>query len=261
MIPANLPFILNQQGYSKHHFLILCEEGEMKGIYDSLDICIRKNDFYVGIEGHLIGLQEYSEDFKAWFVFIHPKFGHMLRQKNYLPIFLRLIKNPIIQLKDAERVLLDEYFQVIKSLIDLKYNTERRQIVIHLFQALFHIVSQFEGFNLDNIQKKMREQQLFESFLELFHKNFHQSHEIGWYADKLCISPNYLSKICLHITDKSAKKWMSEILMEQACMMLRNLDGLSIKEISEALGFPNQSVFGKYFKKHTGQTPREYREA
>jgi AraC-like DNA-binding protein len=46
--------------------------------------------------------------------------------------------------------------------------------------------------------------------------------------------------------------------MEDIRYYLANTD-LTINEISDTLGFPNASFFGKYFKQQLGCTPQEYR--
>lgn len=53
--------------------------------------------------------------------------------------------------------------------------------------------------------------------------------------------------------------WISEYVIEDIIHYLKNTD-LTAKEISEALGFPNASFFGKYVRVHLGASPSEYRK-
>jgi AraC-like DNA-binding protein len=60
------------------------------------------------------------------------------------------------------------------------------------------------------------------------------------------------------MSDKSPLQWIVEYEMEEIRSYLKNTD-LSCKEISDLMGFPNSSFFGRYVKDHTGMTPLEYR--
>ena len=56
----------------------------------------------------------------------------------------------------------------------------------------------------------------------------------------------------------SAKEIIDENLILELKMALQST-GMSLKEIADKYRFPDQSFFGRYFKKHTGMSPKEYR--
>lgn len=255
------PKILNSTLSTLHHTLILCTKGELNTLVNSNKIHVQKNDFIVLCQGQSTHLLSYSKDFKAKMIILSTGFGEHLRQKDYLPIYLRVLRNPIIHLQPSEKTIIENCYILFEDMMRLEYNTERKQIAVHILQMLFYVVSQFEDFSMENNQQKLRDQQLFESFMQLYKQDFSKSHEVSYYAGKLCITPNYLSKISQRLTGKSAKKWINETLMDQACIMLRSLSGPSIKEISELLGFPNPAFFSRYFKTYTGLSPKEFRES
>ena len=78
--------------------------------------------------------------------------------------------------------------------------------------------------------------------------------------DKLCLTPKYLSKLIKQASGRSAPDWIDDFVILEAKNLLKYTD-LAIKEIVYKLHFPNQSVFFKFFKAHTGLTPSEYRNA
>ena len=80
-----------------------------------------------------------------------------------------------------------------------------------------------------------------------------------FYANKLCLTPNYLSGVVKEYTGKTATEWVNDFVILEAKIMLKDT-GYSIQEISDRLHFPDQSTFGKYFKKLTGVSPKMYRE-
>ena len=82
---------------------------------------------------------------------------------------------------------------------------------------------------------------------------------VDWYAAQLCISPKYLSAICKNNSGRTAIEWITDNVLEDIRYHLRQTD-LSIKQISDKLGFSNPSFFGKYVKEHLGVTPVRYRQ-
>lgn len=96
------------------------------------------------------------------------------------------------------------------------------------------------------------------SFIELVNKSFKRYHDTGYYADKLCITPNYLNEIIKRATGINAKLYIQNKLVSEAKRML-TYTSLSISEIAESLNFDSSSYFIRFFRKHTGYTPLQYR--
>ena len=79
-----------------------------------------------------------------------------------------------------------------------------------------------------------------------------------YFADRLCISPKHLSMVVKKVSGRTASDWIDDYVILQAKQLLRS-SSLTIQEVSRELNFSNQSFFGKYFKKHVGMSPSEYR--
>lgn len=99
---------------------------------------------------------------------------------------------------------------------------------------------------------------LFNRFLELLQSTEARHCTVEYYAAQLCISAKYLTVISKKNSGKTAYEWIQEYTLSAITNYLRTT-GLSIKEISNKLGFPNTSFFGKYVKEHLGCSPLEYR--
>ena len=103
-----------------------------------------------------------------------------------------------------------------------------------------------------------RYNEYFGRFLQLLSENFKKERQVKFYADKLCITPKYLTTIVRELSGKSVSKWIHGIVIREACYKL--IHGVeSVQQISYELNFPNQSFFGKYFKSYVGCSPSEYR--
>ena len=100
---------------------------------------------------------------------------------------------------------------------------------------------------------------LFDRFIALVGEYSSSQRGVGFYAEKLCLTSKYLSKLIKQASGRSAPDWINSFVILEAKNLLRYSD-LSIKEIVFQLHFPNQSVFYKFFKTHTGMIPSEYRK-
>lgn len=103
-----------------------------------------------------------------------------------------------------------------------------------------------------------RQEELFRLFLQLLEENYVRERNTGFYASQLCISPKYFSSIIKEQSGKTCAEWIDEYISFNAKTLLKD-STLSIKQISDRLGFPSQSIFGRFFKKINGVSPKEFR--
>ena len=100
----------------------------------------------------------------------------------------------------------------------------------------------------------------FKQFIKLVSENYTRQRQVLFYADHLCMSPKYLSKLVKDVSGRSAPEWIDSYVLLEAKHLLKYSD-MPIKEIVFRLNFSNQTVFYKYFKAHTGMTPTDYRNS
>lgn len=103
-----------------------------------------------------------------------------------------------------------------------------------------------------------RDKEIFNQFLVLLGHEQHKRRQVSYYAERLYITPKYLSTVCTRVSGKSPMRWITDSVMEQ-CYTLLKTTSMSIKEISNQMGFPNPSFFGQFFRDEAGMTPLEYR--
>ena len=98
------------------------------------------------------------------------------------------------------------------------------------------------------------------AFADLLAEHVRKETSIEFYAEKLCISKQYLSLIVKEKTQVSVGKIISIMRVEEASRLLRDPE-LTLQQIAEELSFSDQSSFGKFFRKHSGMTPLKYRQS
>lgn len=95
---------------------------------------------------------------------------------------------------------------------------------------------------------------------ELLERQFLTVREVSQYADQMNLTPNYLNAICKKVLGKTASQLLHERQVIEAQRLLTHT-AQSVKEIGFQLGFEDPSYFVRFFKKHTRQTPAEFRQA
>ena len=135
-----------------------------------------------------------------------------------------------------------------------------RPVVTALVAALMHHYDHLFRQQTDILAAtRSREQTIFDRFIQLVNQHCRQQHQIGYYADRLCLTERYLGTVIRQTSGTTAKDWIDRALITQAKVLLRHSDK-SVMQISEDLDFPNPSFFSKYFKRLTGMTPGEYKK-
>lgn len=98
-----------------------------------------------------------------------------------------------------------------------------------------------------------------DTFVELANKEFTIQHDVEYYADKLCITPNYLNKIIRQHLGTTTKQYLTDKIIGEAEQLL-TYTSLTVAEIAERLNFETASYFVRFFRKATGETPSRFRK-
>ena len=138
-------------------------------------------------------------------------------------------------------------------------DTVYRQLLSALGQAVCYEIMQayFSSRPIRPLPQE-RKDRIFQQFLISLHRNFRVHREVAFYAGQQCLTPRYFSTVVREKTGRSALRWITATVVAEAKKMLSD-PALSVKEIADALGFPNQSFFGRYFRQYTGISPTEFR--
>lgn len=238
----------------------------------SIDITINHTDYHLPANSqldliHMLTFRNLrlSPDFRGYNITISKGFlSEVMRESKRLPIscFITRRQNPVQQLPPKEVQLLEEIILRIQRNIDRPHHLHHRDLIMNEIRSLFmefgdNMVQQLN--QQGTLPELPNKEEIISRFLFLLDSHCKEEHSVAFYAEKLCITPEYLSKILKAFSGKTVNKWIDEALMREAQIYMRNLN-LSVQQIADALNFSDQSAFGKFFKKHSGMTSVEYRK-
>ncbi|MFB5946673.1 helix-turn-helix domain-containing protein [Albibacterium profundi] len=136
-----------------------------------------------------------------------------------------------------------------------------KEILIHsFFIFLYELGAMAQKYSQMTRMNFTRQERLIIKFGNLAREQFREVRTVKKYADQLNVSAKYLSEIVKEFSGKNASEIINDLVILEAKFLLGRSE-LSIGEIADNLNFSDQSFFGKYFKRHTGMSPKAYRES
>lgn len=174
--------------------------------------------------------------------------------------------SPVRQLNTGQVRLLKHYFDLLYE-VTLNQASHRldMNIAASLVSALIYQLAQFHYKSLADKSPQSdtpgsRPSNYVSEFIRLLQLHYMSERSVNFYADKLFISPKYLSLLVKKATGRSASRWIDDRVIMEARNLLR-YSGKNIQQVAYMLNFSNQSSFGKYFKHLTGMSPTEYQKS
>lgn len=165
-----------------------------------------------------------------------------------------LVRNPHIQID------LYDFQALIGSMLilngELSHELRRPNVYLSLFYSILLRLDSYADKVID--KHNCREVEITYRFKDLVEEYHIINRSVGFYADKLCISDNYLNRCVKEVTGQSVKYWISKVNIQYSMLLLKN-SARDITEIAYELNYPNPAYFSKVFKKIVGVSPTEYR--
>ena len=159
-------------------------------------------------------------------------------------------------------VTIKPYYDLLRTCIDQPMQ-ETEEIVKGLLQSfILTIVGMMREYRMQNEPDSSRRVSkgsnlLYERFREMLSKYHHSERTVQFYADKLCVTPKYLSMAVKEYSGRKPLDWISDYVIAEAKSLLY-YSQIPAQEVAFRLNFPSQSAFGKFFKQKTGYSPRQY---
>lgn len=204
-------------------------------------------------------LVEHSHDFDCKTIAMSRDFSNALFTNigDIHPLYSKVADTAVMNIENGGNVF-GRYYSLLADLVRSPRTEFKLEAAKHLTLAMFYGYSyEQHGISEDGAGRNRRKE-LYTNFLELLRTNYKQHRDLTFYASALCITPKYLSQVVREVSGRSAMLCIEEYVITE-CKALLSSTTMTIQQIADAMNFPSQSVFGKYFKRVVGVSPKEYR--
>lgn len=243
-------------------FFALCIKGTAEITVNSKEYHLSPDTVLLLQPGQLIHVTKKSDDFLVESLYISLDFFIGQAMFKDLQHFFKVYKSPCVQVtREVSQNLLEYYAFIVK-----RYRRQEAKYKDNIMQGLLYALI-MEHLNVyDSVAQKednkasKRQQELADNFLGLLVEHCNQERNVGFYADKLCVTPKYLSATVRQVTGYSVLEWIHSVLLLNSKMLLKNTSK-TISEICDELNVSNDSFFCRFFKEQTGMSPLQYRKS
>ena len=222
--------------------------------------------------GDLVMNLKESEDFRVDVIYVTQKFIEMSTpQSNYgMRGQLFLFQNPIMKLKPEQQEICRLNFEAVKRRLKQTDHHFRHDALMNSVECMIIDFFDFHSklYPADKISSQQH--QLMEEFVAMLERgDFRQNRDIGYYADKLCVTSKYLSEVCKKVSGLPAAFWITRYTSIDISRLLRERlrvgdrrSGFrySFTDISDMFGFSSLSHFSRYVLTNLGAKPSDFRE-
>ena len=243
--------------------IVFCVEGHIVFNLGLKHIMLIKNQLCVILPDQIIQTTEVSPNFRAGFMVVRRNFfnspSHFVETIN---LHNNLMEKSYFDLTKKEMQEYIQIFSMIKEKIADEHNAYRAQIIQNYVQITFFNIYNCLIERQKNISEKTvsnNNMTIYEQFMKIVEEHYRKEHSVKFYADRICLTPKYLSIVIYEISGKHASDWVHEYIILEAKALLKSTN-MSLKNISDMLCFCTPSHFGRFFKRYTGYSPNEYKK-
>ena len=165
------------------------------------------------------------------------------RQLNFLAMEKRIRQKKVEMQTEPKEEVRKLMQQIIVQL--------QRTVILEILQLFLQQRSQVA-------KSATKSEQTTFKFLQALHENYKTERNVAFYAGQSGLTPNHFTHVVKQVTDRTPMDWISTFIILEAKRLLSR-KGARVKDAADALHFPDQYTFTRYFKTYTSVSPKEYR--
>jgi AraC family transcriptional regulator, transcriptional activator of pobA len=242
----------------------LCLQGTSRIFIAGKTMELRKGSMLFLSPIHTLQMEYTSADYQAR-IMAFPR-SHLDGLDRKIPLsitsLLEIFDDPVANLPSSDFNLALEIFSLIRHVHDSKLTgCYKESFLQHQIYALAEVfLANYTHSHMASEQESKQDfQGIVGRYLDLVMRNYRQHRFVNFYADQLNVTTKYLSTLIQKKTGMDASDWIARFVIFEARSLLSASD-LPIKQVAAELNFVDMSTFSKYFKRHVGYTPQEYRQ-
>lgn len=244
----------------EHLCMLYCYGGTISCRLNMIEYTLRRYDIIFFRENSIVEI--FVDDPSVSIVGVITGEGYLpveVGMKDYLVFHEQMSQTPLVHLSRQSAKAFVDTCRLLEEVMERQRDTFTTSFAKAYMQLLYlHCASAlYTNSKAIPQNKPPRQMVVLKEFFDLVEHFFNMRRDISFYADKLCLAPKYASQVICRASGKKPGEWIRDRVVLEAKILL--LDGHhNVQQVANALGFPTQSAFGKYFKQATGLSPREY---
>ena len=258
-ITGNIKHLFKTPSKVPGYMFLLCFQGTCSITVHLTQYTMKKGTLLILLPDLYFQVLEQSDDCK----FIFAGFATELVRSSslfsksieYTPF---IFEKAVLQLDKKAFDLMYSYLRIIIKAKNISNNiVTQEQAALTFTQLILGLGNLIKNGKSVN-QQYNRNQEIVKELVRTVVMNYHTERNVSFYADKMHLSPQHLSTTIKKITGKTLTDIISSFIINDAKAKLKSTE-MTIQEIAYSLNFPDISFFGKYFKRYTGMSPKQYR--
>ncbi len=242
---------------------LICTAGEGSFVFNERCYHIVKNDLVVvPMPKRISNLAAHNDMKVVWLAADYLFLQNLLPSNNYsIGGSISLNQNPVIHLTDqqAEHILYD--FKRIQDRMCDKNLQFYKELMGSLCLTMMYDIFEAHAQRDASDQHSDRTAYIVKQLMEILSSGVsRRERNVSYYADRLNVSPKYLSATIKRMTGHSVISYINRHTMPILKEYLGD-ERLSLTQIAELMNFASLSYFSRYCTKHLGQSPSEYRQS
>ena len=240
---------------------LLCLESEGSFVFNEHCYHIAKNDLVViPMPDRVSNLAAHDDLRVEWFAADYKFLQNLLPSNNYsIGGSISLYRNPVVRLTDEQARHLQDDFHRLRARMDDGHARFYRELMGSLCLTMMYDIFEAHAQREATDAHSDRTAYIVKALMTLLSTGISRTErEVNYYAERLNVSPKYLSATIKRVTGHSVTSYIDRhtvpILKEYL-----NDERLSLTQIAELMNFTSLSYFSRYCTKHLGQSPSEYR--
>ena len=230
-------------------------KGTVRGKMNNRLVELTANTGILVLADHVLTEVEVSPDCEFYVLGFTTQFADRLNINIQQAVLTRMFVDPTWHMTEPQMQIVLQYVNLLRTLIE----SNKPRAITSLVRSMMY--NQAADYEVTPQQANLisRAEQICGQYLSLVELHCREQHTVEWYASQMCLAPKYLSNVVKQTLGSSPNKFIDEALTRQAKSLLFSTS-LSIQQISDSLGFLNQSHFGTFFKRQTSLSPKSFKQ-
>lgn len=241
---------------SPDYVICIVHRGGQEIMYDDMPDVSSRGTVAVLFPNHSVTAVSQTDDFRTSLIVVtkdvlSEPLLQIIRQYRY-----RYESRPAVRLCEHE-------YKILMNIVNVMYETSligidrKRNLIILQLECFLRMLGYYRQQILDDVKSTERVSTRFHNDLA---QHFREHRDVGFYAEKACLSPKHFSTVIKQETGHTAAHWIRTQVVVEAKMLLHMRRDLTVQAVADMLGFAEQATFSRYFRRETGMSPTAFRE-